>query len=87
MNKSSAVSEAQQNLIIKHANTRTFLNHYLPRHIDTNIQSIMNGREPDKALIRAITQISRWINKRRPQHLTSKQRASLREHLEYIKAI
>ncbi|KAJ5203022.1 hypothetical protein N7449_005101, partial [Penicillium cf. viridicatum] len=38
LNESSAVSEAQQNLIIKQADTRTFLNHYLPRHIDTDIQ-------------------------------------------------
>jgi hypothetical protein len=28
LNESSAVSEAQQNLIMKHADTRTFLNHY-----------------------------------------------------------
>lgn len=31
LNESSAVSEAQQNLIMKHADTRTCLNHYLPR--------------------------------------------------------
>jgi uncharacterized protein YifN (PemK superfamily) len=35
--------EAKQNLIMKHANIRTFLNHYLPRHIDADMQNIMNG--------------------------------------------
>jgi hypothetical protein len=87
LNESSAVSEAQQNLIMKHADTRTFLNHYLPRHIDTDMQSIMNGRDPDKSLMRAITRMSRWIDKRRPRHLTSEQRASLREHPEYVEAV
>ncbi|KAJ5458814.1 hypothetical protein N7530_010758 [Penicillium desertorum] len=75
-----------QNLIMKHADTRTFLNHYLPRHIDTDIQNVMNGRESNKSLMRAITQMSRWIDKRRPRYLTSEQRASLREHSEYVEA-
>ncbi|KAJ6020334.1 hypothetical protein N7499_003607 [Penicillium canescens] len=84
--QSIAVSEAQQNLIMKHADTRTFLNHYLPRHIDTDMQSVMNGRDSNKSLMRAITRMSRWIDKRRPRHLTSEQRASLREHPEYVEA-
>ncbi|CAG8182071.1 unnamed protein product [Penicillium nalgiovense] len=86
LNESSAVSEAQQNLIMKHADTRTFLNHYLPRHIDTDKQNVMNGRESNKSLMRATTRMSRWIDKRRPRYLTSEQRASLREHPEYVEA-
>ena len=86
LNESSAVSEAQQNLIMKHADTRTFLNHYLLRHIDTDMQNVMNGRESNKSLMRAITRMSRWIDKRRRRHLTSEQRASLREHPEYVEA-
>ncbi|KAJ5443134.1 hypothetical protein N7445_004247 [Penicillium cf. griseofulvum] len=57
LNESSAVSEAQQNLIMKHADTRTFLNHYLPRYIDTDMQNVMNGRESNKSLMRAITRM------------------------------
>lgn len=87
LNNSDAVSEAQQNLIMKHAETRTFLNHYLPRHIDTDMQSVMNGRESNKSLMRAITRMSRWIDKRRPRHLTTEQRASLREHPEYVEVV
>ena len=86
LNESDAVSEAQQNLIIKHANTQTFLNHYLPRHIDTDMQNVMNGRASNKNLMRAITRMSRWIDKRRPRHLTPEQRASLRVHPEYVEA-
>jgi hypothetical protein len=55
LNRDDSVSEAQQNLIIKHANISIFLNHYLPRYIDTNIQNIINGRALNKNLIRAIT--------------------------------
>lgn len=38
LNGSDSVSEAQQNLIMKHANISTFLDHYFPRHIDTDMQ-------------------------------------------------
>lgn len=81
------VSEAQQNLIMKHSNIRTFLDHYLPRHIDTDMQNIMNGRESNTGLMRAITRMSRWIDKRRPRRLSAQQRASLRQHPEYLAAV
>ncbi|KAJ5651633.1 uncharacterized protein N7484_005356 [Penicillium longicatenatum] len=81
------LSEAQQNLIMKHADSRTFLNHYLPRHIDTDMQNVMNGRDSNKSLMRAITRMSRWIDTRRPRHLTAEQRASIREHPEYVEAV
>ncbi|CAI7636376.1 unnamed protein product [Penicillium pancosmium] len=87
LNNSDAVSEAQQNLIMKHADSRTFLNHYLPRHVDTDMQNVMNGRQSNKSLMRAITRMSRWIDTRRPRHLTPKQRASIREHPEYVEAV
>ncbi|BDD57414.1 hypothetical protein MAP00_002777 [Monascus purpureus] len=86
LNKSDAVSEAQQNLIMKHSSIRTFLDHYLPRNIDTDMQNIMNGRDPNTQLMNAITRMSRWIDNRRPWHLTPIQRASLREHPEYLEA-
>lgn len=53
------VSNAQQNLIIKYTDIRTFLNHYLPRRIGTDIQSLIQGLEPDSAIIRAVTRIGR----------------------------
>ncbi|KAF7587244.1 hypothetical protein BBP40_007516 [Aspergillus hancockii] len=87
LNKSDVVSEAEQNLIMKHANIRTFLNHYLPRDIDVDMQNIMNSRDQNTALMGAITRISRWIDKRRPRKLDPQQRASLREHPEYLEAV
>ncbi|CAG7927890.1 unnamed protein product [Penicillium olsonii] len=87
LNNSDAVSEAQQNLIMKHADSRTFLKHYLPRHVDTDMQSVMNGRESNVSLMRAITRMSRWIDTRRPRHLTTEQRASIREHPKYVEAV
>lgn len=87
MSVTGAVSEAQQNLIMKHADIRTFLDHYLPRNIDTDMQNIMNGRDPNTTLMRAITRMSRWIDKRRPRHLSDKQRASLRQHPDYLEAV
>ncbi|CAG7940526.1 unnamed protein product [Penicillium salamii] len=87
LNNSESVSEAQQNLIMKHADSRTFPKHYLPRHVDIDIQSVMNGRESNETLMRAITRMSQWIDTRRPRHLTPEQRASIGEHPEYIQAI
>jgi hypothetical protein len=81
------VSEAQQNLIMKHANIRTFLNHYLPRNIDTDMQNIMNGREPNTQLMHSIRRISRWIDKRRPRHVSDQDRASLYQHPDYLEAV
>ncbi|KAJ5804828.1 hypothetical protein N7474_010693 [Penicillium riverlandense] len=60
------LNNSDANLIMKHADTRTFLNHYLPRHVDTDMQSMMNGRESNKSLMRVITRMSRWIDTRRP---------------------
>lgn len=72
---------------MKHADIRTFLDHYLPRNIDTDMQNIMNGRDPNTTLMRAITRMSRWIDKRRPRHLSDEQRASLRQHPDYLEAV
>jgi hypothetical protein len=51
------------------------------------MQNIMNGRDSNTTLMRAITRISQWIDKRRPQKLTDEQRASIREHPEYLAAV
>jgi hypothetical protein len=87
LNNGDTVSEAQQNLIMKHADSRIFLNHYLPRHVDTDMQNVMNGRQSNKSLMRAVTRMGRWIDTRRPRHLTPGQRASIPKHLEYVKAV
>jgi hypothetical protein len=82
LTKSDEVSQAQQNLIMKHSDTKTFLDHDLRRHINTDMQNIINSRKSNKPLMRAITRMSRWIDKRRPRYLIDEQRKSLRNHPE-----
>jgi hypothetical protein len=72
---------------MKHADIRTFLKHYLPRRIGTDMQSLMRGLEPDSAMMRAVTRMGRWIDTRRPRELTDEQKASVEEIAELQEAI
>ncbi|GFF18979.1 hypothetical protein ATEIFO6365_0009034200 [Aspergillus terreus] len=83
----SLISDAQQNLIIKHTDIQTFLNYYLPRRIGTDIQALMKRLQPDSAMIRAVTRIGRWINQHRPQELTDAQKATVEHDPELQAAI
>jgi hypothetical protein len=56
------VSDAKQNLIIKHADIRIFLNYYFLWCIGTDIQALIRGLQPDSAIIRVVTRIGRWID-------------------------
>ncbi|KAE8413590.1 hypothetical protein BDV36DRAFT_286879 [Aspergillus pseudocaelatus] len=87
LNESGLVSDAKQNLIIKHADIRMFLNHYLPRRINTDMQALMRGLKPDSAMMRAVTRIGRWIDRRRPRELTDAQKATVEHDPELQKAI
>lgn len=59
LNKNSAVSKAQQNLIIKYTDICIFLNHYLPHYINTDIQSVINSYKSNKSLMHTIICINR----------------------------
>jgi hypothetical protein len=72
---------------MKHTDIRTFLNHYLPRRIGTDMQSLMRGLEPDSAMMRAVTRMGRWIDTRRPRELTDEQKASVEGDTELKEAI
>ncbi|KAI2834294.1 hypothetical protein CBS11350_10827 [Aspergillus niger] len=87
LNESGLVSDAQQNLIMKHADIRTFLNHYLPRRIGTDMQALMRGLKPDSDMMRAVTRMGRWIDRRRPRELTDAQKATVEHDPELQKAI
>ena len=56
------VSEAMQNLIMQHADIRTFLRHYLSRRITADTQAIIRGLQPQDALMRAACTMSRSID-------------------------
>jgi hypothetical protein len=62
---------------MKHASIRTFLKHYLPRRISTDMQSLMRGLEPDSAMMRAVNRMGRWVDTRQPRELTDDQKASV----------
>lgn len=72
---------------MKHASIRTFLNHYLPRRIGTDMQALMRGLEPDSAMMRAVTRMGRWVDTRRPRELTDAQKASVEAMPEMQEAI
>lgn len=72
---------------MKHADIRTFLKHYLPRRIGTDMQALMRGLEPDSAMMRAVTRMGRWIDTRRPRELTEEQKASVEDDPELQEAI
>ncbi|KAJ6061027.1 hypothetical protein N7499_004108 [Penicillium canescens] len=80
------VSKEQHMLIMKHASPRTFLNHYHPLQIDTDMIRVICGLDPDVELMRAVTRQSRWRDTRRPRYLTDQQRAQVEEHSELEEA-
>ncbi len=73
-------------LIMKHASPRTFLNHYHPLEIDTDIIRIICGLDPDVELMRAVTRQNRWQDPRRPRYLTEQQREQVEDHPELEEA-
>ncbi|THC87622.1 hypothetical protein EYZ11_012932 [Aspergillus tanneri] len=82
INESGWVSKEQHMLIMKHANPRTFLDHYHPLQLDTDTIRIICGLDPDVELMRAVTRQSRWRDTRRPRYLTEQQRAQIEDHPE-----
>ncbi|OJD22678.1 hypothetical protein ACJ73_05976, partial [Blastomyces percursus] len=87
LNKSGLVGDAEQNLVLKHASIRTFLDHYIPRTVGINMQPLISGLDPNAPLMRAITRIGRWLDKRRPRHLTDVQKATVEQDPELQEAI
>jgi len=70
-----------QNLIMGYASISTFLNHYLSRRVNVDIQSVVRGLEPQQAVMHAACTMSRSIDPRRPQRLTPTQSASINDHV------
>ncbi|KAJ8110847.1 hypothetical protein OPT61_g6412 [Boeremia exigua] len=70
-------SQDLRNLIMKHANTDVFLNHYLSRRITIDTQAIVRGLAPQSEMMRAACRMSRNIDPKRPRHLTREQSESV----------
>ncbi|KAJ5504597.1 hypothetical protein N7463_007471 [Penicillium fimorum] len=86
LDKSGFVSEAQRNVIMAHATSRTFIKHYRPRR-HTGLQEIMCGLNPDEEFSKAVTRMSRWIDRRRPRYLSDADRESVEKDPELQSAI
>ncbi|OJD19983.1 hypothetical protein ACJ73_08602 [Blastomyces percursus] len=71
-------SDLLQNLILQHSSIDTFLKHYLDRNITADVLSIYRGLEPQKALMRLASSVSRSIDPQRPWKPTTAQSRRLR---------
>ncbi|KAF1935778.1 hypothetical protein EJ02DRAFT_428122 [Clathrospora elynae] len=52
-NENGNVTESMQNLMMGHASITTFLKHYLSRRITVDTQAVVQGIQPQAALMRA----------------------------------
>ncbi|GKZ63428.1 hypothetical protein AnigIFM49718_011836 [Aspergillus niger] len=86
INESGWVSKEQRMLIMKHASPRTFLDHYHPLQIDTDMIRIICGLDPDVELMRAVTRQNRRQAPGRPRYLTAPQKAQIEDHPELEEA-
>ncbi|KAJ6036024.1 hypothetical protein N7540_000303 [Penicillium herquei] len=86
LDKSGFVSEAQRNVIMAHATSRTFIKHYRPRR-HTGLQEIMCGINPDEEFSKAVTRMSRWIDRRRPRYLSDADRQEVEKDPELQSAV
>ncbi|KAI9893013.1 MAG: hypothetical protein M1814_000897 [Vezdaea aestivalis] len=77
LDNSSHISDAQRNLILQHADDRTFKKNYISHYVTADAQAAFRGLEPQTALIRAASGMSRSIDRRRPTALTSEQQREI----------
>lgn len=62
-----------------HADTRTFLKHYLSRRVSVDTQAIVRGSAPQEDIMRAACRMSRWVDPERPWRLTHTQSSSVND--------
>ena len=68
-----------QNLMMGHANIGVFLKYYLLKRITVDTQAVVRGLQPQDALMRAASTMSRTIDPRRPRRLTAEQSVSVND--------
>lgn len=66
--------------MMRHADARTLVRHYLPRRITVDSRAIVHDLEPQKAMMKAASRMSRSIDPRRPYELTVAQSESVNQH-------
>lgn len=80
-----SVSDSLRNVVMHHADTRTFLKFYLSRRISKNLPAIIRGLDPEEDIMRAACRMSRTIDPDRPQELTTEQSCSVNQEPEILK--
>ena len=73
------VSDAMRNLIMQHADARTFVKHYMSSRVAVDTQAIIRGTEQQSSIMRAVCRMSRTIDLMRPRVLTIEQSLSVNE--------
>ncbi|KAL5347682.1 hypothetical protein ACLOAV_007091 [Pseudogymnoascus australis] len=86
-NKSGDVSDALQNMMLQHADMRTFIDHYLSRRVGADTRAIVCGYEPQTHLMEAACRLLRWIDPCRPQELTSEQSQSVNQSTRVLRLV
>ena len=76
------ISDSQRNLILQHASSAVFQHNYLSRYITQDTQAIYRGLDPQAAVMRAASGMTRSIDPRRPRHLSDSQLAEVKRHPE-----
>ena len=76
------ISDSQRNLILQHASSAVFQRNYLSRYITQDTQAIYRGLDPQTAVMRAASGMSRTIDRRQPRTLTEDQLAQVGRHPE-----
>ncbi|KAH7163710.1 hypothetical protein DER46DRAFT_556459 [Fusarium sp. MPI-SDFR-AT-0072] len=76
----SNISDGLRNLMLQHANSRTFEKHYLGRVVSVDTMAVVSHKEQQKALMRQACSVGYSASKRRPTHLTAEQSASINDH-------
>jgi hypothetical protein len=74
-------------MIMNHGNTAVFLNHYLSRRVTTDTQAIVRGTAPQEEIMKAACRMSRSIDPKRPQHLTTEQSQSINSYYQVRKLL
>ncbi|KAH7215415.1 hypothetical protein DER44DRAFT_687978 [Fusarium oxysporum] len=75
----SNISDGLRNLMLQHANSRTFEKHYLGRVVPVDTMAVVSHKVQQKALMRQACSIGYSASKRRPTHLTAEQSASIND--------
>ncbi|GIZ43092.1 hypothetical protein CKM354_000633300 [Cercospora kikuchii] len=86
LDSSSHISDSQRNLILQHSSSAVFQHNYLSRYITQDTQAAYRGLEPQTAIIRAASGMSRSIDPDRPQSLNDQQLLQIKKHPEVVLA-